>query len=54
MRMIGAVYNEFSPGAFFIPVSRDSFDVIFFVNRTSASQENSPVPRQVERDFGQG
>ena len=48
MRSIGAVYSESPPDAFFASVSLRSFDVIFFVNRTTAAHEN---PRQSEIEF---
>lgn len=44
MRIVDAVYDEISPGSFFTPVAPDSFDVIFFVNQTSPSRENPPLP----------
>jgi len=54
MRIIGAVYNEFAPNWYLTPVLRNSFDVIFFVNQTSSSQENPQPPRTLESDFGRG
>ncbi|MGB7846316.1 MAG: erythromycin esterase family protein, partial [Candidatus Acidiferrum sp.] len=48
MRSIGAVYNESLPGAFVGPVSPHSFDVLFFVNRTTAAHEN---PKYTEFEF---
>ena len=52
MRTIGATYNEFKPSAFFSPIPPSSFDVIFFVNQTSPSRENPPLPKQMERISG--
>jgi len=51
MRSIGAVYNETPPGAFFTSVNLHSFDVIFFVNRTTAAREN---PKHSEIEFRGG
>jgi hypothetical protein len=50
-RSIGAVYSESPSDAFFAPVNLHSFDVIFFVNRTTAAHEN---PRQSEIEFRGG
>lgn len=54
MRSIGAVYMESIPNAYLTPVAPDSFDVIFFVDQTSPSLENRPLPKQMETDFGRG
>jgi erythromycin esterase len=40
MRSIGAIYKETSPDTFLTTVDRHSFDMIFFVNRTTATREN--------------
>jgi erythromycin esterase-like protein len=54
MRIIGAIYNESWPSSYVMPIAPDSFDVIFFVNQTSPSRENPPLPRQMETDFSIG
>jgi len=41
MRSIGSVYVEKAPRAFFASVNPHSFDVVFFVNRTTAARENT-------------
>ena len=51
MRSIGAVYREGVPEAFFAPLNPHSFDVIFFVNRTTAAHENAK-PLQIEPHGG--
>jgi len=51
MRSIGAVYSESPPDAFFASVNLHSFDVIFFVNRTTAAHEN---PKHSEIEFRGG
>jgi erythromycin esterase len=51
MRSIGAVYSETPPGAFLTSVNLHSFDVIFFVNRTTAAHEN---PKHSEIEFRGG
>ena len=54
MRMIGSVYDELAPGAYFLPIRPDSFDVIFFVNETSPARENPERPREMETEFKRG
>jgi erythromycin esterase len=54
MRMIGSVYNELAPNAYFPAIRPDSFDVIFFVNKTSPARENRERPREMETDFKRG
>jgi erythromycin esterase len=48
MRSIGAVYSENSPGAYFASANLHSFDLIFFVNHTTAAHE---IPKHAEIDF---
>jgi erythromycin esterase len=51
MRSIGAVYGGNPPSAFFSPVNPHSFDVVFFVNRTTAARENTK-PLEIELHGG--
>jgi erythromycin esterase len=51
MRSIGAVYSENSPGAYFASTNLHSFDLIFFVDRTTAARK---IPQQSEIDFRGG
>jgi erythromycin esterase len=51
MRSIGAVYSENSPSAYFASTDLHSFDLIFFVNRTTAARE---IPKHSEIDFRDG
>ena len=51
MRSIGAIYSESAPDAYFGPVTPHSFDVILFVNRTTAAHEN---PKHSEIEFRGG
>jgi erythromycin esterase len=55
-RSIGAVYNPFFPvsTSYFVPIARDTFDVIFFVNQTTPARKNPPLPKQREPDFIRG
>jgi erythromycin esterase len=41
MRTIGSTYDERTPSAFFASANPHSFDVIFFVDRTTAARENA-------------
>lgn len=50
MRSIGAIYSDRSPDAFLTTVGRHSFDMIFFVNRTTATRENVKASRLEFRD----
>jgi len=54
MRMVGSVYNELAPGAYFPAIRPDGFDVIFFVNVTSPARENPERPQEMETDFKRG
>src|SRR5207253_7995265 len=47
MRSIGAIYSGDTPDAYFGLVSPHSFDVIFFVERTTAAHEN-PKHSEIE------
>jgi erythromycin esterase len=47
MRSIGAIYKESSPDMFLTTVDRHSFDMVFFVSRTTAARENVR-PSQLE------
>jgi erythromycin esterase len=49
MRSIGATYGGSPPGAFFAPANPHSFDVVFFVSRTTAARENT-MPLENELD----
>jgi len=51
MRSVGALYSETPPDAFFAPMNLHSFDVIFFVSRTTAAHEN---PKYSEIEFRGG
>jgi hypothetical protein len=48
MPSIGAVYSENSPGTYFASANLHSFDLIFFVNHTTAAHE---IPKHPEIDF---
>jgi len=48
MRSIGAVCSENSPGAYFASTNLHSFDLIFFVNRTTAARK---IPKHSEIEF---
>jgi erythromycin esterase len=51
-RTIGAVYNELLPPSTYLPqVIPDTFDVIFFVKRTTAARRNPPLPPVIDPDF---
>jgi len=51
LRTVGALYNESYPEAFYISVSPRSFDVLFFVDRTTAPRKNQ---KAVEFEFHEG
>jgi len=52
MRTIGAVYNELLPSSTYLPeVVPDSFDVIFFVKRTTPARKNPTLPKVIDPDF---
>ena len=51
MRSIGAVYNELSPASYFASVTASTFDVIFFVNRSTPARENRNLPHEMDIDF---
>ena len=54
IRSIGAGYDELFPNKYFLPISSSSFDVIFFINTTSAARENRLLPKQLDIDPGRG
>jgi erythromycin esterase len=51
MRSIGAVYNELSRASYFAFVTASTFDVIFFVNRSTPARENRKLPHEMDIDF---
>lgn len=51
MRSIGAVYSENSPSAYFASLNLHSFDLIFFVNSTTAARE---IPKHSEIEYRGG
>jgi erythromycin esterase len=52
LRSIGSVYSETAPDAFYSFVNPHAFDVIFFVNQTTAARKN-PQTREMEFRGGQ-
>jgi erythromycin esterase len=52
MRTVGAVYNKLLPPGTYLPeVVPDSFDVIFFVKRTTPARKNPKLPKVIDPDF---
>ena len=52
MRTIGSVYNKLLPPDTYLPeVVPDSFDVIFFVKRTTPARKNPKLPKVIDPDF---
>ena len=52
MRSIGAVYNELLPSNTYLPeIIPGTFDVIFFVKRTTPARKNPKLPKFIDPDF---
>jgi erythromycin esterase len=52
MRTIGAVYNELLPSSTYLPeIIPGTFDVIFFVKRTTPARKNPKLPKVIDPDF---
>lgn len=51
MRSVGSIYNELFAASFFASVTASTFDVIFFVNRSTPARENRDLPHEMDIDF---